>query len=252
MLQEERYNKILDLLKEKKFIKVEDLAKTLSVSDMTIRRDLEKCKEAGLLTRCHGGAMLVERNRQEVSFDDKSAENDGIKQKIAQESLALIQDGMTVFLDAGTTTYRIAQQLQSFRGLTVISNDIRIMYHLLDSDTEAWMIGGRVQKSTGSAIGLTATEMIENMSFDIAFCGVNSINGQFDVMTPTIEKVDFKRQVLKNSSECYLVTDHSKFRTRALHRINSLGEYAGVITDYACTKEETRLAQEKKINFIQI
>lgn len=252
MLAEERYTRVIAILRERGFAKVEELAKHLDVSDMTIRRDLEKCQEAGLLQRCHGGAILVGVNQKEVSFEDKSSKNSEVKKQIAQSCTGFVVEGMSVFLDAGTTTFEIAQKLRAIPRLTVVTNDIRISYALLGSGLKLLLLGGCVQKSTGSVIGQLAEQMIQQLSFDVAFLGANAINEQFEVMTPTIDKVFYKRSVLKNSASSYLAVDHSKFYRRALHRINCLSEYSGVVTDRCFNAEEQELIGRKEINIVSL
>ena len=249
MLQEERHSRILSLLHERGFIKVEDLSNVLGVSEMTIRRDLEKCQKSGLLRRSFGGAVLP-GNRHELSFEDKSTANSEAKKHIARRCASLVQEGMSVFLDAGTTVFEIAQELRGRDNLTVVTNDIRTANDLMSSGLDVLIIGGTVQKPTGSVIGQLAYQMVQGLFFDIAFLGVNSINEQMEDMTPTLEKVFFKRQVRENSSACYLAADHSKFHSTALHRVNCLSAYTGVVTEYAFTVEEQRVAREKGIRIV--
>jgi len=250
MLPEERYARIVAILKESGFVKVEELATYLGVSDMTIRRDLEKCQEAGLLRRCHGGAVLDGANQQEIKFEDKSSENSEVKKRLAQACSAFVAEGMTVFLDAGTTAYEIAQRIRTIPRLTIVTNDIRILYSLLGNGNELLMIGGSVQKSTGSVIGQLADQMIRQLSFDVAFIGANSINDKMEVMTPTVEKAFCKRLVVKRSTSSYLAVDHSKFHRKALHYVNSLSEYTGIVTDSRFTAKEHELIRRKKITII--
>ena len=252
MLASERYAKINAILKERGFAKVEELSGMLNVSDMTIRRDLEKCQKAGMLQRCHGGAVLVGISQQELSFDDKSIEKTEIKKQIAQVCATLVKEGMTVFLDSGTTCYEIAQMIRTVSRITIITNDIRIGHSLLNSSTQLLLIGGAVQTSTGSIIGQMANSMLSQMHTDIAFLGANSINEKLDVTTPTIEKAFFKRQARVCASVSYLVADDSKFHRNALHKVNNLGEYAGVITNYNFKGWEESIVKKNKINVILV
>lgn len=252
MLPEERYTRIVRILRDHGYAKVEDLAAALQVSEMTIRRDLEKCRESGLLTRTHGGALLATGCRQETDPDDKTAEHAEIKRTIAKICAGMVTDGMSVFLDAGTTTYEIAQAIRGHPCLTVVTNDLRIAHSLLGSEPDLVLMGGWVQKRTGSMMGLIAENIAKNMQFDIAFFGASAISDRLDVMTPNAEKTRFKIQVLENSNTSYLVADHSKFRRRALHRVNNLSDYTGTITDYVFTKGERNIIADKGIAVIPV
>ncbi len=250
MLSEERFSRILAMLRERGFVRVEELASALNVSDMTIRRDLEKFQETGTLVRCHGGAMLAGVNQREISFEDKSGANAAEKRRIAAVCATLVSKGMSVFLDAGTTTYEVAQAIRSVSGLVIITNDIRIAYSLLNSAADLVLVGGTVQKTTGSAIGELACRRIEEMRFDISFLGAAAIDDCFDVMTPTPEKKGVKTRALANSAAGYIVADSSKFRRRALHRINNLTEYAGAVTDCEFTETERHSLADRGIRIL--
>ena len=252
MLAEERLTKIVMILRERGFVQVEYLAQTLNVSDMTIRRDLGKCQERGIVRRCHGGAMLAGVNRQEISYDDKCRKHQTVKKSIAETATGLIKERMTVFLDAGTTTFEIAQRIKQIPNLTIVTNDVYIIHALLAFAPELIYIGGSIQKKTGSAVGGFAEQMVHNMHFDVSFFGAHSINEHFDVMTPTVEKLFLKKQLAENSSKTYVAADHSKFNKTALYRIDNLSSYTGVITDYCFSIEERRFAEQKQINVFPV
>jgi DeoR/GlpR family transcriptional regulator of sugar metabolism len=252
MLAEERLEKIVTILKEQGFAQVEYLAQVLQVSDMTVRRDLGKCQQRGILRRCHGGAMLVGVNRQETSYANKSREHQNVKKNIAETAAALVKERMTVFLDAGTTTFEIARRIRQMGRITIVTNDVYIVHSLLAFQPELIYIGGSIQKKTGSAAGGFAEQMVGQMHFDVAFLGAHSINGYFEVMTPTLEKRFLKNRLMEKSGETYIVADHSKFNKNALYRIDSLADYTGVITDYRFSSDERKLIDQKRIRIIPV
>lgn len=252
MLSEERRNKLLELLNENGSATIEDLARQFNVSEMTIRRDLEKCKHLGRLQRCHGGVILREENVGEVDYSEKRAANLEAKQRIAAYCAGLVSEGMQIFLDAGTTAWYIAQALLPVPGITYVTNDLETALLLSRNKKDVIMVGGRIQTSTGSSVGPSALQMAQDLFVDIAFIGAASINETFDVLTPTIEKAFIKRAVQRNAKECFLVADASKFHRSALVRINSLADYTAVVTDAQFTEDEKRLAQLKKIEIIRV
>ena len=107
MLAAERQTEITRLIEARGSVQVEELARELKVSAMTIRRDLLKLEETGRIERCHGGAVA----KQEVSYEDKQIRNKWEKNRIAEKCAGLVSSGDTVFLDAGTTTYEIAKKI---------------------------------------------------------------------------------------------------------------------------------------------
>ncbi len=248
MLPAERQLKIIDLISKNGSVQVDELAKMLDVSLMTIRRDLEKMKQEGKIDRCHGGAIV----KREVPYTEKRVLETEGKHLIAEQSIRLIKKGQVVYLDAGTTTYEIAKRLMDIPNLTIITNDLEIARLLLESNANLLICGGLVQKSTGSMIGALANMMMDNLRVDIAFLGAQSIDDQYNVLTPTMDKAVMKQTICKNAKEKYLVVDSSKFGRQALIKINHLSDYTAVITNKSFTPEEEKKLRELRATVITV
>jgi DeoR family fructose operon transcriptional repressor len=248
MLPAERHLKIIELISINGSVQVEELAKVLNVSLMTIRRDLEKLKQDGRIDRCHGGAII----KREVPYTEKRVLETDIKQKLAEQCAKLIKKGNAVYLDAGTTTFEIARAIKDIPALTVVTNDIEIARLLMDSTVHLIICGGSIQKSTGSMVGSLANQMMEYMRVDIAFMGAMSIDDQYNVLTPTMDKATMKQTICKNSKEKYLVVDGSKFGRQALIKINHLSDYTGIVTNKKFTIEEEKKLKEMRITILPI
>lgn len=248
MLAAERHMKIIEMISESGSVQVEELAKVLDVSLMTIRRDLEKLKQEGRIDRCHGGAII----KREVPYLEKRTLEIEEKHKIAEKCVEFIKKGNAVYLDAGTTTYEIAKLIKDNANLTVITNDLEIAQLLLNTNVNLITVGGVVQKSTGSMIGALANQMMENLRVDLAFLGAMSIDEQYNVLTPTMDKAVMKRIICKNSKEKYLVVDGSKFGRQALVKINHLADYTGIVTNKKFNLEEDKKVKEMRITVIPV
>lgn len=255
MLAEERHAYIYDQLMKTKAVKIDELAQTLDVASMTIRRDLDKLADRyANVRRCHGGAVLSEEVSLEDEFELKQSINTEAKIRIARRAFSLINDHDTIYLDAGTTTMELARLiLASPLVLTVVTNDIEIARILKDSVCDVIMTGGILQKSTGCLIGSLAEELIGKFRFRTAFMGATAINEQFDVLTPSIEKRTLKPTVLRHARRSYLLVDSSKFNRNSTYVIYSLSDFSGVITDLRIdTAEQKRRAEELGIQFISV
>lgn len=248
MLAAERHSKIIEMISKTSSVQVEELAKILDVSLMTIRRDLEKLQHEGLIERCHGGAII----KREVSYREKRTLQLEEKLKIAKGAAQLVRKGNTVFLDAGTTTYEIAKLIKSIPGITVITNDLEIGRLFLESNANILLCGGNVQKSTGSMLGAFANQMLEDVRFEIAFLGAMCIDDQYNVLTPTSDKAVLKRIICRNSNKSFLVVDDTKFGRPALIKINHLSDYFGVITNKVFSDDEEKKIKHMRINMIHV
>lgn len=229
------------LMEAKETATTEELTHFLKVSEMTVRRDLDYFQRGGKLQRCHGGAALVQRTVGEAAYEQKMAKDMEAKRRLADIAASLVKPGMTVYLDAGTTTYCLAEAIAQMEGLTVITNDLKIALRLLASPAEIVVLGGQVQKGTGSMLGDVALEQLGQLRPAIAFLGSASIDVRLYNLTPTQEKAFLKQAVRSVAQSCYLIADASKFHSSALYAIDSLSVYDGVITDAVLSESEKRL-----------
>lgn len=248
MLAAERQNRIMELIQRRGGVHVEELAEDLKVSTMTIRRDLVKLQAENKLERCHGGAVA----KQEVIYADKQTSYIDEKRRIARVASTYVHEGDTIFLDAGTTTYEIAQRISDKDSILIVTNDLEIARVLHESPVEVYICGGKIQKSTGSMFDVYATQMLRDFRFDIGFFGAACINGKYEVMTPTREKMWIKRMTPEQCESAYLVADSSKFGRQGLSYINDLKDYTGIITDKEFTEAEQRKMKAMQIKMISV
>ncbi len=241
MLPVERQNRLIALLRERETATTEELARLLKVSVMTVRRDLEQCQREGRLQRCHGGATIQARNVLEAAYDMKLGQSMEVKRRMAQKAVGFVLPGMTVYLDAGTSTYCLAELLPNLPDLTVITNDLKIATRLLPTPVKVVLLGGQLQKSTGSMLGAETIRQMQGLHAAIAFLGAASIDDQMITCTPTEEKVQLKRQIHRIAHASYLLADASKFHSYALYQVDAVSQYTGLITDAPLTEGERRL-----------
>lgn len=252
MYLKQRQEEIMRILKENSFAEVDFLAEQLGVSTMTIRRDLQKLSEQGLVARQHGGAFLPEEMRGEKDYGVKKSTNVDIKKQIARKALELVKDGDTIFLDNGTTTYEIAALLHSRYNITVLTGDIQIATLLLKTDVRLVLVGGVVQNQTGCVVSGDARDFIRRFRVSKTFLAAPSIDKHWDVLTPTVDKAYYKQAAISIATETYLVADSSKFDGVSFSRICNLRDLSGVITDRIFTKQEQQELINKDVNIISV
>ena len=160
MLAAERQARIVHLIAQQKTVTVAELCKRFSVSDMTVRRDLQRLENDGILVRTHGGAV-ASTLEQDAAFGVREQSFTEEKEAIARVAASLVHPGETVILDAGTTTARLARYLHGKAGLTVITTSLHVLREL-GSDDQITLIatGGTVRQATLSFVGSWAEEML--------------------------------------------------------------------------------------------
>lgn len=248
MLPAERRNHILNELQTKGKIEIEILAAELNVSPMTIRRDLALLEEQGLAHRTHGGAVLFDGLLRETPYDTKEISNMEEKRRIGGAASQLVKDGSVIILDAGTTTLEVARSIKHIKNLTVITNDLKIALELSDgTETKVYCMGGQVQNGLGTIYGEHAQEFLSNIRTDTCFIAASSFDVNWGLSSPTIEKANLKRLMMKAADQVVLVIDHSKFYKKSFARIANVDELDILITDQVLEDSFQNILKEKGV-----
>jgi DeoR family transcriptional regulator of aga operon len=232
MLIDERRNHILNLLQGKGRVLVADLSRTLGISQITIRKDLDNLQAKGLIQRTHGGALPAHTGAlSDPSLQEKQKQHSQEKQRIAAAAVRLVQEGQCVMLDSGTTTTAIAQALKRFSQLTVITNAVNIAAELTGTNFEVILTGGTLRKNSFSLVGPLAEDVLEEMHADILFLGVDGFDVEMGVTTPNLLESRVNRAMVKAARKIVAVCDSTKFSRRSLSRIVAPSAIHHVITD---------------------
>jgi len=244
MTPEFRKKRIMEELSVKGKVDILDLVKLLDVSAMTIRRDLDELEKQKKLIRTHGGAAIPEAIIAEQSYIQKISEAHPQKMEIAEIAIGLVKDGMTVFLDSGTTNFEIAKRLKRRENLTIVTNDIKIAAELMDSKVVVIMLGGKIQNGVGAVFGSYAENMLKEIHVDILFLGAHAVHPTLGITSATLEKASIKRMMINSSEVVYLVVDAQKFGKKAFAKIASIDSVTAIITDQTLPAEVEEIYSE--------
>ncbi|MCG0237716.1 MAG: DeoR/GlpR family DNA-binding transcription regulator [Firmicutes bacterium] len=229
---ENRRAAILQRLQQHGTVHVTRLAAELGVTEVTIRRDLAALEREGLLVRFHGGAVLPHALVRDVPFQSKLQARQEEKQRIAAAAAALVEEGATVALGAGTTVAAVARALAGKSGLTVVTNAVNIAWEFsFRPEVQLLVTGGRVRDESLCMVGPTAEEALRSVAVDIAFVGVNGISPEFGFTTPNQEEAQVHRLMLSRARRAVVVADSSKFGRVAFALLASLRQVHTLITD---------------------
>lgn len=255
MLPAERRQYILDKLYKNKAVEVNDLAKELEVTPMTIRRDLQLLEDSGLVEKSHGGAILTESVVKEATYRNRKLVHITEKRRIAKAALSLIEPSMSIYMDAGTTNYELATLIaeQHWSDLTIVTNDLAIA-QLLSSvaGVRVLMAGGTIDAESAATCGVFATSMVKSMHFDICILGTQAITPDWRIMSANVEKIGVKRASIAASDKVVLLADHSKFNKHKLYYLFDLWEADILVTDYRASEAEKNVFTEHDVEYIQI
>ena len=207
---------------------VSDLAESFGVSEMTVRRDLGTLARDGKLERVHGGAV---ESGTEPGFSQIEVERFDIKDRLGAAAAAMVQDGMTVMIDIGTSTLQMARHLHGSK-ITVVTTNLAVVEELLpDPDIELVLPGGIVRRNYRSLVGVLAEDSLRQIKSDILFLGTSGVDLEVGVWDTTMVEVPIKRLMIAGASEVVLIADAAKFSMTGMVRVCGPESITHIVTD---------------------
>jgi DeoR/GlpR family transcriptional regulator of sugar metabolism len=230
MLADQRRQQLLEMVRVRGFASLPELAETFSVSASTIRRDVDLLEEQGAVSRVHGGVVYTGTSPKLPHFDASDPARWEQKRAIARRAVELVEDGDTVLLDGGSTTYELGRLLVG-RSLHVVTNSLPVA-NLFASDTRSdlvW-IGGNVCPRSGVALGPYADKMLAMIRVRKTILSVAAVNHE-GFFNDNLLLVETERAMMRAADEVIVVADSSKFGHRSLTHLCGLGAVHWVVAD---------------------
>ena len=241
--QQQRFAAIMAALQETGSVTVEELAEQLTVTVVTIRRDLDVLERRGLLRRTHGGAVSIEplfyepfkKDRTFLAQVERQAQE---KRKIGRAAAALIEPGETIAITPGTTTSEVIRGIPFNSNITVVTNTANIAMELSKrKDVKVFATGGHLQGDWFSLVGPTAVRSLENILIHTMFIGADGIDAKWGVSCFDSEEAEVNAAMARQSRRHIAVADHTKLGAVANFRICEIGIVQRLITDCGATDE---------------
>jgi DeoR/GlpR family transcriptional regulator of sugar metabolism len=234
MLAQQRQALILEHVERDGAVRVSELTKLLSVSDMTVRRDLDALARRGLLDKVHAGATLrQDASANEPGFEAKSARELAEKDAIGRRAAALVKPGSAIALTAGTTTFALATRLGAVPDLTVVTNSIRVAeaLHKHARPDRTVILTGGIRTPSDALVGPIAVATIRSLHVDVVFMGVHGMSERTGYTTPNLMEAEANRELVHAAGGLVVVADHTKWDTLGLSRIVELDAADTLVTD---------------------
>lgn len=209
MSYQSRKQKILKIVDEQGEADVKALALKVETSEITIRRDLALMAADGLIFRTHGGAMKLSLANIPASFEQKIAANIEQKNYIARLAAQEIRDGDIIFMDCGSTVFRLCQFIKN-KQIKVITNSLPVVYELSNTEVSLNLIGGELDSKRQAIHGQIAVEHIKRYRADKAFMGVDGISVENGLSAASEKEAEITTAMAANAQQTYLLCDSSK------------------------------------------
>jgi DeoR family fructose operon transcriptional repressor len=212
---------------------IQDLADVTQASIATVRRDLQRLEERGVVQRTHGGARMAGGLTVETAFEARAQHNIVAKRAIGAAAYGLLQPRMTVFLDAGTTVLQFARYLRMAPlPLSVFTNSLVVAQLLLGvEDIHVTLLGGQLRPQNHSAVGPLAEAAIDTLWCDLLCLGATAIQSDFTLTTFDPAEASLNARMIRRATRSCVLADSSKFDLTATHRVAPLDAVTDVIAD---------------------
>ena len=245
-----RQDDILSFAEKEGYVSVENLAKTFTVSQQTIRRDINYLSDHEFLVRTHGGAFyssgvknFAYKSRKDLASDEK--------REIANAVAKIIPHHSSIILNIGTTTERVAESLLNHQGLKVITNNINIVNIFSHSnDAQVWLAGGKVRKSDSAVIGENTANYFKEFKVDYAIVGISAIDNDGSLMDFDRRESSVSKAIFENSRKLILVADDIKFQRSAPILTGNISEIDILVTNNQPSPEIIDICNENNIKII--
>jgi len=251
LLAADRHAIILESLRRHGTARVGDLAREMSVSEMTVRRDVSIMAELGVIERIRGGAKFpTALTKNEPGFEVEKVKHSDEKRAIAREAATHILPGMVVGISGGTTTYALSEQLRNIPNITIVTNSIPI------SDPPDLSAGDRPYLGTvlltggertpsKALVGPIAIAALSHLHFDVLFLGVHGFDERSGFTTPNLMESEVNQVLISDTDKVVIVADHSKWGTVGMSAFAPLEAAAVFITDSGLREDARAVLRER-------
>jgi DeoR family glycerol-3-phosphate regulon repressor len=226
-----RQRQLLDFLRHNGDTSVQELARVMSVTTQTIRRDVRSLEEAELVARYHGGVGLPS-TVENIDYAQRLVMNVEAKRRIGRLVARHVESGRSLILNIGTTTEEVAHALAHHRGIRVVTNNLNVAAILAGNEqAEVFIAGGLVRQRDRGVVGEATLDFMRQFKVDVGVIGVSSIELDGTLLDYDYREVRVAQAIIEQSREVWLVADHSKFTRSAMVRLGHLSDVDRFFTD---------------------
>jgi DeoR/GlpR family transcriptional regulator of sugar metabolism len=254
VLGPQRRSAIVTEVRRRGGVRLSELASTLGVSDMTVRRDVDALVEQGLLARVHGGVLPVDTPVDEPAFATKQVRQAAEKSAIGRAAAALAAPGSAVGISAGTTTAALAQELTQVDNLTVVTNSVAVsdVLHRAANDTQTVILTGGIRTRSDALVGPAAVAVLAGLNLDVLFLGVHGMDDRGGFTTPNLAEAETNRALVKAARRVVVLADHAKWGVVGIATIIPLAAAHVLVTDSGLDRKARSVLRERVAEVITV
>ena len=230
MSYNERKQQILSLLSETNTVEVSTLTKFLYASAATVRRDLARLEEEGLIIRSHGKAVSVNLYADKcIPYGQRESVGSPAKKRIAEAAVeAHAREGAVIMLDASSTVLQTVERLGEFNNLIVITSGINTLIELMKTNICFYSTGGRAINQSSSFVGQTAMDTLKSFNADVCFVSCHGLSEGGFVTDTSERENDIRAMMMKQSRKKVLLIDETKINQNCWHNLCHISDFDDV------------------------
>jgi DeoR family transcriptional regulator, fructose operon transcriptional repressor len=227
----DRWEKIIHFIESRGSASVEEISQALNISPATVRRDLARINQRGLITRTRGGAIPTQNIHIGPTLAQSRKINPEEKEQIGLAAAKLVENNDMLVFDGGYTTYQVAKHLQA-SNLQIVTNSFDIVQAVAhNKDITIIMLGGQVNYPSGTTVGPVTEREMHEFCVDKAILGADAFSVENGLCSPSPQTAQTKKVMIRMAKEVILVADHSKLGCASLHRIAAVDDVSTLVTD---------------------
>lgn len=251
MSYHDREKELLSVIEKSEYISVNDLLEKQYTSISTLRRDLIRLEERGLVIRTHGGVMAVKKSPDDkIPFLLRVDEHADEKKAIAQRAAGFVHDGDTIMLDASTSAYCVIPYLyENFKDIIVITNGAKASFLLGELGVKNICTGGRMINKSFSYVGRISEKTVEQYNADIVFFSCRGISENGYLTDNSIEENDLRRVMMRQSRQKILLCNSEKFGNTCLDNLCHISEIDDVVCETEIPQNISELMKNSRRDF---
>ena len=232
MLPRERIETIKDIVIKDKKVYVSKLSEKFQVTEETIRRDLEKLENEGIVTRTYGGAILnMEKNNEDIPFIKRAKTNLDNKKNIALKVINMFKSGTTLISDSSSTVAEVIKSIKNRGDITLITNSVEVLQQLNSCNLNILLTGGVFNAKSLSLQGALAKRAIKEYNVDFALVSCKGIDMNKGILESNEAEAELKRIMIKQADKVMLLVDNSKFDKTSFVKLFDFEDIDYIVTD---------------------
>lgn len=251
MFQDQRREKILQLLQENGSCRVQELKELFKVSEPTIRGDLESLEKSGLITRQHGGAFINSLSSTNLPLTLPKRGNEDAKERIGRKAAEFVNNGDSIILDSGTTVTEMVKHLGDRTGLNIVTNALNIALHLgMEPTNRVLVVGGEFKPPTLSLTGEKGLALFENLYVEKLFLATGGFSLEAGLTYPSFSDIALKRAMIASAKTVYLLADSTKLEKIQFASLGCVDKIKYLLTDSGIDPEYAKKLKAAGINVV--